>query len=175
MKMQLIKSYKKPSTITDANGLPVLDTVTGRPLTKLRTMFRYAVVDATPKELAMYKRFRNQDGVDYYREAKLKDGRTVPVYISSEYHGNSVTIDAYDREDGRVGFSVDTTDTDIYASLAEQNPAQAAALQAVVVQMKLADKRAELFNDESTVSEEDNKAFDTEPAGADDDAEENEE
>jgi hypothetical protein len=70
---------------------------------------------------------------------------------------------------------VDTTDTDIYASLAEQNPAQAAALQAVVVQMKLADKRAELFNDESTVSEEDNKAFDTEPAGADDDAEENEE
>lgn len=179
MKLQLINSYKKVSTITDSNGLPVIDEVTGRPLTKLRTMFRYAVTQATEAEKARYKRFRRQDGVDYYREATLVNGDTVPVYVSNDYHGNSVEINSYDREDGRIGFSIDTTLTDIYASLAEQNPTQAAMLQAQIIQMKLADSRVELKNDADTVSNDDHKAFDdtkvNENAGGDDDTEKTEE
>jgi len=164
MKLTLINSYPKVQTITDANGLPVLDEVTQRPLTKLKKMFRYAVTGATASEKAMYKRFRNQDGVDYYREVALKSGEKVPVYISNQFHGNTVEINGYTREDGRLGFTIDSTQTDIYESMAEQHPTQAAALQAIIVQMKLAGNRAELQNDEDTIDDEGNIAFDT--AGA---------
>jgi hypothetical protein len=161
MKLTLIKSYQKVQTITDANGLPVLNELTQRPLTQLKKMFRYAVTEATASEKAMYKRFRNQDGIDYYREVVLKSGEKVPVYVSSQFHGTTVQVDGYTREDGRLGFTVDSTQTDIYESMAEQHPTQAAALQAIIVQMKLAGNRVELQNDEDSIDDEGNIAFDT--------------
>lgn len=176
MKLTLINSYPKVQTITDANGLPVLDEVTQRPLTRLKKMFRYAVTDATAAEKAMYKRFRNQDGVDYYREVTLKTGEKVPVYVSSQFHGNTVEINGYTREDGRLGFTIDSTQTDIYESMAEQHPTQAAALQAIIVQMKLAGNRVELQNGEDSVDDEGNIAFDTAGAkGGEEEGEEGEE
>jgi hypothetical protein len=50
--------------------------------------------------------------------------------------------------------------------MAEQHPTQAAALQAIIVQMKLAGNRAELQNDEDTIDDEGNIAFDTASAKA---------
>lgn len=158
--LRLVNSYKKATTVTDAHGLPVVDTVTGRPLIKVNTLFRYALVDATAKEIALYKKFRRQDGTDYYREGKLVSGETVPIYVSNQYHGNSVTINGYVRENGKIGFSIDSTETDTLQSLAEQFPAMAAALQGQIVASKLAGTKVELINEEAGADDDSKVGFD---------------
>lgn len=165
MKIQLIKSYPKRSTITDVNGLPVVDEVTQRPKTKLITMWRYAVIGATEQEKAMYKRFRRQDGQDYYKEVRLKSGEMVPVYTSNDFMGKELPLEGYTREDGRIGFSVDTTEADIYTALAEKNPLLAATLASQLVGIMSAGTRVELANEEDDMDDEQEnhhqEAFDT--------------
>lgn len=124
MKVQLINSYKKLSTVTDSNGLPVVEN--GAVKKVLRTMFRYGVVGASPEELSLYKRFKNQDGTNYYRE---ENG--VPLFHSREFIGNEAKLNHYVREDGKIGFSVNSTEVDALQAMAEKFPhlAQTLALQ----------------------------------------------
>lgn len=121
MKVKLINSYKKLSKVVE-NGLPVLD-AKGNQVTKLKTMFRYGIVGATPAEIAQYKRFRSQDGVNYYREEK-----GVPLFHSTEFLGNEAALSSYTREDGRMGFSVNTTEVDSLIALMQKYPEMTNAL-----------------------------------------------
>jgi hypothetical protein len=124
MKVQLINSYKKLSTVTDSNGLPVVENGAAKKV--LRTMFRYGVVGATPEEITLYKRFKNQEGTNYYRE---ENG--VPLFHSREFIGNEAKLNHYVREDGKIGFSVNSTEVDALQAMAEKFPhlAQTLALQ----------------------------------------------
>jgi len=129
MKVQLINSYKKLSTVTE-NGLPVLENGVAKKV--LRTMFRYGIVGATPDELGLYKRFKNQDGTNYYREEK-----GVPLFHSREYIGTEAKLNHYVREDGKIGFSVDSTEVDTLQAMAEKFPhlAQTLATQIAALMM----------------------------------------
>jgi hypothetical protein len=131
MKVQLINSYKKLSNVTE-NGLPVLDK-NGIQVKKLRTMFRYGLVGYTPAELALYKRYRSQDGANYYREDK-----GVPLFHSTEFLGNSAVLNHYTREDGRVGFAVNTTEIDALQAMAEKYPHLAVSLGNQIASLMLA-------------------------------------
>jgi hypothetical protein len=124
MKVQLINSYKKLSTVTDSNGLPVVENGAAKKV--LRTMFRYGVIGATPEEITLYKRFKNQEGTNYYRE---ENG--VPLFHSREFIGNEAKLNHYVREDGKIGFSVNSTEVDALQAMAEKFPhlAQTLALQ----------------------------------------------
>lgn len=121
MKVQLINSYKKLSTVTDSNGLPVVENGVAKKV--LRTMFRYGVVGATPEEIALYKRFKNQEGTNYYRE---ENG--VPLFHSREFIGNEAKLNHYVREDGKIGFSVNSTEVDALQAMAEKFPHLAVTL-----------------------------------------------
>lgn len=124
MKVQLINSYKKLSTVTDSNGLPVVENGAAKKV--LRTMFRYGIIGATPEEITLYKRFKNQEGTNYYRE---ENG--VPLFHSREFIGNEAKLNHYVREDGKIGFSVNSTEVDALQAMAEKFPhlAQTLALQ----------------------------------------------
>jgi hypothetical protein len=131
MKVQLINSYKKLSNVTE-NGLPVLDK-NGIQVKKLKTMFRYGLIGYTAAELALYKRFRSQDGTNYYREDK-----GTPLFHSTEFLGNSAVLNHYTREDGRVGFAVNTTEVDALQAMAEKYPHLAVTLGNQIAAMMLA-------------------------------------
>jgi hypothetical protein len=131
MKVQLINSYKNLSNVTE-NGLPVLDS-NGIQVKKLKTMFRYGLVGYTPAELGLYKRFRSQDGTNYYREDK-----GVPLFHSTEFLGNSAVLNSYSREDGRVGFAVNTTEIDALQAMAEKYPHLAVSLGNQIASLMLA-------------------------------------
>jgi hypothetical protein len=139
MKVQLINSYKKLSTVTE-NGLPVLD-AQGNQVKRLKTMFRYGLVGATPTELELYKRFRSQDGVNYYRE---ENG--VALFHSNEFIGNSATLNHYVKEDGKIGFSVNTTEIDTMQAMAEKYPHMAVTLGNQIAALMLAGNTLKLDN-----------------------------
>lgn len=148
-KLKLINTYKKLSNVVDANGLPVVEN--GLPKRVLRTMYRYGIVGATPQELVMYKRFRNQDGTNYYRE---ENG--IPLYHSREFLGNEAELKSYTREDGKVGFSVDSTEVDTLTAMAEKFPHLAAGIATQIAQLMLSGGRLELNSstkEEETVEE----------------------
>jgi len=107
MKLRIIDSYKKRVTLKSKAGLPLLDE-NGEPKTMLRTNYLYGVVGATPEEKALYKRFRMQDGGDYYRE---ENG--TPLYYSMSFIGREANLSHYTGKDGRVGFKVQTLELDI--------------------------------------------------------------
>jgi hypothetical protein len=143
-KLQLIGNYKKRQVTKDANGLPVLNPVTNLPESKLMTMWRYGLVEATPQELADYKKFKNQDG-DYYREEA-----GVPIYITSDYQGKTCNVRSYTNDEGRIGFVLDTTEMDELSALAEKFPALAGGLQAQQMAMMQAGTRLKLKELSST-------------------------
>ena len=131
MRLVLINSYKKLSTVTDSDT----DTETK----KVRTYFRYGIKGYTPQDLTLYKRFRNQDGENYYRE---ENG--VPLFHSREFLGDDCGIRGYVREDGRIGFSVETTEVDRLKALAEQYPDMAPQLNRQISTIMLSGKRIDL-------------------------------
>lgn len=131
MRLVLINSYKKMSTVTDSE--------TGAETKKVRTNFRYGIKDCTPQELTLYKRFRNQDGTNYYREEK-----GVPLFHSREFLGDDCGIRGYVLEDGRIGFSVETTEVDRLKALAEQYPDMAPQLNRQISTIMLSGKRINL-------------------------------
>lgn len=136
-KLKIINTYKKLSTVVDANGLPVVEN--GLPKRTLRTMFRYGIVDATPQEIALYKRFKNQDGTNYYREEK-----GIPLYHAREFLGNECKLTSYTREDGKIGFTVDSTEIDTLTSMAEKFPHLAAGISTQIAALMLSGSRLEL-------------------------------
>ena len=114
MKVQLINSYKKLSNVTDSNGLPVVENGAAKKV--LRTMFRYGVIGATPEEITLYKRFKNQEGTNYYREENGK-----PKWFDREFYGfDCCEVKLFERADGTKGFKTVNTMVDAYAVLAEQ-------------------------------------------------------
>lgn len=125
MKVQLINSYKKLSGVTE-NGLPVLD-AQGNQVKRVKTMFRYGIVGATPAELSAYKRFKSQDGTNYYREENR-----IPLFHSTEFLGREASLTQYTREDGRIGFSVNTTEVDTLQAMAQKYPEMAGTFAAQI-------------------------------------------
>ena len=152
MKLTLAKSYPKVTTVLDANGLPVIEN--GRPKTILKKKFLYAITNYTPEELAAYKRSKQADGVDYFREGP--GGQ--PLYHSNTFMGNICQLDMYTKADGTVGFGVDDTAADALLAMSEQFPTMAPQLQAQVVAMRLTGNRISL---EPAAEEQENTA----PAG----------
>ena len=141
MKLNLINSYPKFRVTKDAQGLPVLDKETGKEKGQLVKMFRYALLDATPAEIALYKKFKTQDGANYYREStEIINGKKRPLW-HGEYLGKEVTLRSYVRTDGKIGFSADTTEVDELMALAAKFPDMADTLHAKVVNLQLSGKR----------------------------------
>ena len=139
MKLRLLNSYPKFRVTKDAQGLPVLDKETGKEKGQLVKMFRYALFDATPAELSQYKKFKTQDGANYYREEKV-NGKTRPLW-HGEYLGREVTLRSYTRNDGKIGFSADTTEVDELMALATKFPDMADTLNAKIVNLQLSGAR----------------------------------
>lgn len=153
MKLNLLNSYPKFKVTKDAQGLPVLDKETGKEKGKLVKLFRYALLEATPAEIALYKKFKTQDGKNYYREStELIGGKKRPLW-HGEHIGREVTLRSYVRADGKVGFSADTTEVDELMAMAEKYPDMAESLHAKVVNLQLSGKRITL-DDENQDDEE---------------------
>jgi len=136
MKLKLINGYEKARIIKDVNGLPVLNEVTNKPLTEVVTMWRYGIMDASPKELAMYKQFKRQDGTDYYKvlttpegKPQLIGGKEVPLYHTSTHMGKEKQLSYYVKEDGKIGFAADNTELLELKAQAIKYPALASAIQ----------------------------------------------
>jgi len=143
MKLKLINGYEKARVIKNDLGLPVVDELTNKPVTQVVTMWRYGVVDATPKEIAMYKQFKRQDGKDYYNVLKDQDnnprlvnGKEVPLYHTSTHMGKEKTLSYYVKEDGRIGFAADNTELLELKEMANKYPALAASLQMQMMSME---------------------------------------
>lgn len=156
MKLRLIKSYKKSVVITDVNGQPVIDEL-GREKRTLKTNFMYGIVGATVEEKREYKNFRNRDG-EYYREDK-KSG--TPLYHSNTFLGHEAQLDMWENEDGEIGFTVDTTNTDVLESMmkdAQDKGLDALAQQigSQIVMAKMQGKKLVLSNNATEVEEESN-------------------
>jgi hypothetical protein len=91
-----------------------------------KTRFRYAVTQATEEERAMFKKWKTQDGEDYYREEK-----GLPIHVTSVFYANEITMRGYKREDNTVGFSIDDSNVDKITSMMSEfgsNPAIATEL-----------------------------------------------
>lgn len=136
MKLKLINGYEKARIIKDANGLPILNEVTNKPLTEIVTMWRYGIMEATPKEIAMYKQFKRQDGTDYYKvlttpegKPQLVGGKEVPLYHTSTHMGKEKQLSYYVKEDGKIGFAADNTEMLELKAQAIKYPALANAIQ----------------------------------------------
>ena len=153
MKLHLLNSYPKFKVTKDAQGLPVLDKETGKEKGQLVKLFRYALLEATPAELALYKKFKTQDGKNYYREStELIEGKKRPLW-HGEHLGREVTLRSYMRSDGKIGFSADTTEVDELMALAAKFPDMADTLHAKVVNLQLSGKRI-ILDDENQDDEE---------------------
>jgi hypothetical protein len=153
MKLHLLNSYPKFKVTKDAQGEPVLDKETGKAKGQLVKMFRYALLEATPAELALYKKFKTQDGKNYYREStELIEGKKRPLW-HGEHIGREVTLRSYVRTDGKIGFSADTTEVDELMAMAAKFPDMADTLHAKVVNLQLSGKRI-ILDDENQDDEE---------------------
>lgn len=149
MKLKLIQTYKKLSNLKDASGMPVVEN--GVPKRVRKTMFRYGIVGATPEQIALYKRFKNQDGTNYYREEA-----GVPIYVSSEFLGNEVPLNHYTTAEGKVGFTVDSTEVDSLMAMAEKFPALAGSISLQIQGILMSGNRLVLTGAEEEVEEEEN-------------------
>jgi len=158
MKLRLINSYKKRRTVKDPiTGNPVMNVLTGKEEKEAKptTYFRYGVMEATKEELLLYKKFKLQDG-PYYKE-ELIEGKKRPLW-HGEYLGKEVILKGYKREDGRIGFSADTTDIDELIQLGEKFPAMKAQLDAQIAGMQLSGRRWNLDEKAADLEEEESAA-----------------
>jgi hypothetical protein len=180
MKLRLINSYKKRKTVKDPlTGKALIDPLTGKEVRedKPTIMFRYGVMTATPEESLLYKKFKLQDGA-YYREEVI-EGKKRALW-HGEFIGKEITLKGYKREDGRIGFSVDTTENDMLNAMAAMYPDMAATFQAQAASNAMKGRTWNLEEKESDDEEDENAANEfaavgEEPTGAEtDEAGENE-
>jgi len=101
MKLKYVDYYEKGVSRV-VNGVPVI--VDGKVVRDVKPMYLYAVVDATPEEISMYKRFKrdNPDGKDYYRESE----NGIPLWHNPEFVGMVADISSYKDKEGKVRFRV---------------------------------------------------------------------
>jgi hypothetical protein len=101
MKLKYVDYYEKGVSRL-VNGVPVV--VDGKVVRDVKPMFLYAVVDATPEEISMYKRFKrdNPDGKDYYRESE----NGIPLWHNPEFVGMVADISSYKDKEGKIRFRV---------------------------------------------------------------------
>ena len=135
----MLNSYPKFRELKDAQGNVVLDKETQKVKGNLVKLFRYALCDATPQELALYKKFKTQDGKNYYREEKIGN-KTYPLW-HGDYLGREVTLRCYTRQDGKLGFSADTTEVDELVALGQRFPDMQETLNAKIINLQLSGKR----------------------------------
>ena len=149
MKLRLIDTYKTRPIVKDPlTGKAMIDPLTGKEVRSatVKTMFRYGVLEATKEELLLYKKFKLQDG-NYYREEML-EGKKRPTW-TGEYLGKEIEFRGYKREDGRIGFSANTVDTDELEALGNKYPAMKAQFDAQIAAMQLAGRRWNLEDKEA--------------------------
>jgi hypothetical protein len=159
MKLRLINSYNKRRSVKDPlTGKPVIDPLTGKEKKEdhITKMYRYAVAEATPEEAIMYKKFKLQDG-PYYKE-ELIEGKKRAVW-HGEFIGKEIVVNGYKREDGRIGFSADTTESDVLLEMARKYPGMAATFEAQAAALALSGRKWNL-EDKETDSEEDETTSD---------------
>lgn len=135
--IQFINSYPKVG-VQSKNGVPVMEN--GQLVKTVKTMFRYGIVNATPQEIALYKKSKVTESGDYYRE---ENG--VPLWHSSDFKGFKCTIRAYEK-DGQIRFAVDSSMVDAYTAIAEKTPALATAMAEMIAGELLAGGRLNLDN-----------------------------
>jgi len=101
MKLKYVDYYEKGVSRV-VNGVPVI--VDGKVVRDVKPMYLYAVVDATPEEISMYKRFKrdNPDSKDYYRESE----NGIPLWHNPEFVGMVADISSYKDKEGKVRFRV---------------------------------------------------------------------
>ena len=117
MELKYVDSYvkSKPKVV---NGVPVV--VDGKVVYDKRTMYLYAVVNATPAEITEYKRFKrdNPDDADYYRESQ----GGVPYWHSTEFDGLTVGISKYVDKNGKLRFRTNKAMIGALEGLKEKHP-----------------------------------------------------
>lgn len=101
MKLKYVDYYEKGVSRL-VNGVPVV--VDGKVVRDVKPMYLYAVTDATPEEITLYKRFKrdNPDGKDYYRESE----NGIPLWHNPEFVGMVADISSYKDKEGKVRFRV---------------------------------------------------------------------
>ncbi len=101
MKIKYVDYYEKGVSRV-VNGVPVI--VDGKVVRAVRSLYLYAVVDATPEEISLYKRFKrdNPESKDYYRESE----NGIPLWHNPEFVGMTADISSYKDKDGKIKFRV---------------------------------------------------------------------
>jgi len=117
MKLKYVDYYEKGVSRL-VNGVPVV--VDGKVVRDVKPMYLYAVVDATPEEISMYKRFKrdNPDGKDYYRESI----NGIPLWHSSEFEGFDADISSYKDKEGKVQFRINKALRGALQGMRKANP-----------------------------------------------------
>lgn len=101
MKLKYADYYEKRETVLE-NGVPKVEN--GRVVTTKAGRYVYAVVDATPEEITLYKRFKrnNPEGKDWYKESV----NGIPLWHTTEFEGMEVPVSSYKDENGNVVFRI---------------------------------------------------------------------
>jgi len=117
MKLKYVDYYEKGVSRL-VNGVPVV--VDGKVVRDVKPMYLYAVVDATPEEITLYKRFKrdNPDGKDYYRESV----NGIPLWHSSEFEGFDADISSYKDKEGKVQFRINKALRGALQGMRKANP-----------------------------------------------------
>jgi hypothetical protein len=101
MKLKYVDYYEKGVSRVE-NGVPVI--INGRIAIDKKPMYLYAVTNATPEEITLYKRFKrdNPDNKDYYRESE----NGVPLWHSTEMVGFTADVSMFKDRDGKIRFRI---------------------------------------------------------------------
>lgn len=124
MKIKLINAYPKYVDVKTPSGELAKDAF-GRTIKEKRSIFRYAITEASPEEIDAYRQSAMRDGDDYYRETE--DGK--PIYFSTTYLGRNAEINHYVDTEGEHRFASDRTDALETEALIAAAPSLAAELE----------------------------------------------
>lgn len=117
MKLKYVDYYEK-STPRVVNGVPVI--ADGKVVRDVKSMYLYAVVDATPEEITLYKRYKrdNPESKDYYRESE----NGIPLWHSNEFEGFDCDISSYKDKEGKTRFRINKALRGALEGLRKANP-----------------------------------------------------
>lgn len=117
MKLKYSDYYEKRMPVLE-NGVPKV--VNGKIVTTKEGRYVYAVVDATPEEITLYKRFKrnNPEGKDWYKESK----NGIPLWHTTDFEGMEVPVSNYKDEEGNVIFRINKAMRGALEGIKKANP-----------------------------------------------------
>lgn len=117
MKLKYSDYYEKRMPVLE-NGVPKV--VNGKIVTTKEGRYVYAVVDATPEEITLYKRFKrnNPEGKDWYKESK----NGIPLWHTTDFEGMEVPVSSYKDEEGNVIFRINKAMRGALEGIKKANP-----------------------------------------------------